>query len=650
MTRRLLLFLALLALAAPQVISYTLQAPGAPAQNAGVGTIQGTIVRQGTTEPIPEVRITVTGRGGMTPQEAQVMLNALARGGPIATALPPEVLQNAQEAVRGGQASPLTAVSDNDGRFTIANVPAGAHTLRVEREGYFGTAVNGAYPPIVTLPVTVTTNQTSSVKTTLLPGGSVAGRVADTAGKPLSEVPVQILHLGYQNGVRMLQPQDLKQTDDRGEYRFYRLAPGDYFIAASQRPQALFAARGNAGPAPQEVQVTTFYPNATDPSAATRVTLRSGDDLNGFNIQMRTAAGVKVSGRVTSTVAPGPATGARGEPRPGGVILVPTDNRGLVNLDPLGAIPLGSDGGAFEFPNVAPGTYDLIARISVARGGGWGPQAPPEFATGPWAFGRALVDTRSGGVDNVAIVVRSGVDVKGRVLLDGKPTRANVRVSLQPDNFPQPVSDQQISLVLNQIRQYAPPIADDGSFTIPLIPEGRYRFQVVPNPPAGAGGRGAAAQAAVAAAAGVTPPPSLPQTAYLADIRQGGTSVYDNGLLVAGETPNPVDILLSTSSGSVEVTVLGSDQKPSSGMTVALVPAENRRQNPALYRVAESDAQGRVTIPRVPPGSYTLYAWESVPAGAYQNAEFLSKYTGRGTAVVVQSGAPATANVTAIRE
>jgi hypothetical protein len=251
----------------------------------------------------------------------------------------------------------------------------------------------------------------------------------------------------------------------------------------------------------------------------------------------------------------------------------------------------------------------------------------------------------------VAITVRSGVDVKGRVLLDGTPTRTNVRVSLQPDDFPQNLNDQQISLVLNQIRQFAPPIANDGSFTIPLMPEGRYRFQVVINPPAGAGaGRGAAAQAAAAAAAALPPAAVLPQTAYLADIRQGGTSVYDNGFLVTGEAPNPVDILLSTSAGSVEVTVLGSDQKPATGMTVALVPPENRRQNPALYRAGESDAQGHVTIARVPPGAYTVYAWESVPAGAYQNAEFLSRYAGRGAAVVVQGGGRATASVTAIRE
>jgi hypothetical protein len=643
MTRRLLLFLSLLALATPQLISYTLQqTAGAPIQSERTGTIQGTIVREGTTEPVPGVQITIVGRGGMTAQEAQMMLNALARGGPIATSLPPEVLQNAQEAVRGGQI-PLTALSDSDGRFTIGNVPAGTHTLRAQLEGYFGAEVNGGYPPIVTVPVTLSANQTSSVKISMLPGGTISGRVLDPTGKPLSESPVQILRSGYQNGVASLQVADIRQTDDRGEYRLYRLAPGEYYLAAAPRPQGLLGARGNVAPNAQEVPVPTFYPNVTDPSAATRINLRSGDDLGSINIQLRTTIGVKVSGRVTSSVPTGPSTGARGEPRPGGVILVPENSGGLMNLDVLGATPLGSDGGTFEFQNVAPGTYDLIARISVARGGGWGPQAPPAVATGPWAFGRASVDTRSGGTDNVAIVVRTGVDVKGRVLLDGKPTRANVRMSLQPDNFPQNITDQQISLVLNQIRQYAAPIADDGSFSIPLLPEGRYRFQVLLNPPAVNTARGAAAAAAA------PPPPALPQTAYLGDIRQGSTSVYDNGLLVGSEPVNPIDVLLGASGGSVEGTVLGADQKPASGMMVVLVPPDNRRQNPALYKTARTDAQGHFTMANLPPGSYTLYAWESLSPGAYQNAEFLSRYSGRGSAVVVQAGARATANVTAIR-
>jgi hypothetical protein len=108
--------------------------------------------------------------------------------------------------------------------------------------------------------------------------------------------------------------------------------------------------------------------------------------------------------------------------------------------------------------------------------------------------------------------------------------------------------------------------------------------------------------------------------------------------------------MLSTSAGSVDGDVVGADQKPVANITVVLVPPDDRRQNTSLYRTSRSNEQGRYTMSNVPPGRYTVYAWESVPAGAYQNAEFIGRYAGRGTTVVVQPSAHTTTNVRVIRE
>jgi hypothetical protein len=157
--------------------------------------------------------------------------------------------------------------------------------------------------------------------------------------------------------------------------------------------------------------------------------------------------------------------------------------------------------------------------------------------------------------------------------------------------------------------------------------------------------RGAAGQPAQPAA---PLPPPLPATAYLADIRQGSSSVYDDGLVVGSERLTPVDVVVSTNAGSLEGNVSGAGDKPAAGNAVVLVPAENRRQNSALYTIVRSDAQGHFTMTRLAPGRYTLYAWENVPYGAYQNAEFMSKYEGRGTSVVIEAGARATLNLKSI--
>jgi hypothetical protein len=187
-------------------------------------------------------------------------------------------------------------------------------------------------------------------------------------------------------------------------------------------------------------------------------------------------------------------------------------------------------------------------------------------------------------------------------------------------------------------------IETGGAFKIPLLPEGRYRVQVYFGAGANPAGRGQAA-APVAPSA-----PQLPATTYLSDVRQGGTSVYDNGLTIGNQASEPIEILVNTNAGSIQGSVLGPDQKPVPSTTVVLVPQESRRQNPALYKTARTDAQGHFVINTVPPGPYTLFAWESVLTGAWQNAEFLRSYADRGVPVSVSAAERANVEVGLIRD
>jgi hypothetical protein len=125
------------------------------------------------------------------------------------------------------------------------------------------------------------------------------------------------------------------------------------------------------------------------------------------------------------------------------------------HLGDLAGVNASADG-TFEILNVPPGSYDLFARLPVANG--WGGLAPPERATTPLAIGRTSVEVRSGSVEGVTILVHQGVDVKGRLTVDGQPPAANsIRVSLAPDDSATRVGEAQISNVFGQIAQYPPP-------------------------------------------------------------------------------------------------------------------------------------------------------------------------------------------------
>jgi hypothetical protein len=497
--------------------------------------------------------------------------------------------------------------------------------------------------------VAVEKDQVVRVQVGMVPGGSFSGRVLDPSGKPVSETPVQVFRTMYQNGTASLQAVNSRTTDDRGDYRVYRLPPGQYFAAATPRRASPIRPGDPAG-----APVTTYYPNASDRSRATPISVGAGDELTGINIQLQTATAVKVSGKVTSSFPLAPAANALGQARESvaGIALIPKRRNGPMDERNGTSISARPDG-TFDIFNVMPGSYELIAHFPIEPYKGWGPNNPPSSAFGPWAFGRTSIEVGNSNVENVAVVIHYGNDLNGRLVVDGKLMAANVRISVQADPEVLSAADVPTAATFAQISNYQAPINPDGTFTIPLLPEGRYRFQIVMGgytpPAAGRGARG------LRGLRGQQPEPAipslpllaLPYSAFVADIRQGSVSVYDDGITISAEAINPVDVVVSTNPGTIEGTVTAADQKPASAQVV-LVPPESRRQNTALYRTARSDPQGRFVVTNVPPGLYTAFAWESVSPGAFQSAEFLARYADRGANVSVTAGNRSNVNLTVI--
>jgi hypothetical protein len=114
--------------------------------------------------------------------------------------------------------------------------------------------------------------------------------------------------------------------------------------------------------------------------------------------------------------------------------------------------------------------------------------------------------------------------------------------------------------------------------------------------------------------------------------------VYDSGLVVTAEALAPMEVVIRTDGGAVDGVVTGADGKPVPNAAVILVP-DTHRQNPNLYKAASSDLQGHFSMTRVAPGSYKAFAWLSIAAGAYENAEFMARYESRGVPVRVANGA-----------
>jgi hypothetical protein len=90
--------------------------------------------------------------------------------------------------------------------------------------------------------------------------------------------------------------------------------------------------------------------------------------------------------------------------------------------------------------------------------------------------------------------------------------------------------------------------------------------------------------------------------------------------------------------------------QPVRSAVVVLVPPQDRRRNPDLYKTATADDRGSFRLDAIAPGTYKLFALPDIPTGgAYQNAEFMRQFEEKGVLVSVTSGANLTQQLAVIR-
>ncbi len=120
---------------------------------------------------------------------------------------------------------------------------------------------------------------------------------------------------------------------------------------------------------------------------------------------------------------------------------------------------------------------------------------------------------------------------------------------------------------------------------------------------------------------------------YLLDGRIGSNDALGSTFTV--DQGAGLQLRIGFSSGRVSGTVIDAG-KPFAGAQVVLVPDAPRRGRNDLYFSMTSDANGAFYFASVPAGSFRMFAWEDVPSGAYQYAEFLRPFEAVGVPVRVE--------------
>ncbi len=301
------------------------------------------------------------------------------------------------------------AESDAAGHFLVRGVAPGSYEAAAERPGYL------APRSAERVRLSVEDARHSQAELKLAPAGTISGRVIDTAGDPVSGALLELL----QQTPRGLQARARLPSDDRGEYRFFGLAPGRYTLRVAQNlglQQAPFQ------PAVQTFRQTA-YPAPLD--------VTPGAELRNVEIRLRLELPHAIRG-----IVPGPHTGdftvtlqRRGEPP-----------------DPSLSLASGLNDHTFFFDGVLPGTYIVATTIHDP--------SHPEQAL----YGSAQVELLDHDLDGVSLALVPLKTIAGKVTSAGPLSVPFAQMNVQAD----PEDGETPPVVA--------PVAADGSFRMEVLP------------------------------------------------------------------------------------------------------------------------------------------------------------------------------------
>jgi hypothetical protein len=452
--------------------------------------------------------------------------------------------------------------------------------------------------------------QIVDLRLTMMPTGEISGRVIDAGGKPLP-ANVSVMRPVYRQGVGELFPVvESVATNKQGEYQIKGVPPGAFYVRVATGNSAVRQS-GASAITPQvpivgrprtesEDYPVTYFPGTPDEQTAKAVNLHAGERLAGVDVILSKVRTRRVRGTVVDE---------RGGPVPRPVVLM------LIRRDAQPEKPANtveSADGNFDFRNVLPGSYFVVARAIDRQ---------------TRLDGSAPVDVGSQDVSGVTVRLTAGFDVSGSIALDGGGAidRASASVALRPlppaSSLGSPTSPPPTvsggpfaSLEVGLLRIVEFPVVQsavtNGTFTLRGLRPWRYSVEVSHPYP----------------------------DAYVKSMHLNGMDVSTTGVNLESRSAAKLDIVLRTPAGKIVGQVFDSRQKPALALRVLLLPGTDLRGRRDLYRVVWTDGEGRFQMGNLAPGDYEVFAWEFIEEDAWRDQNFLRLYEGKGVPVHIDEG------------
>ena len=286
---------------------------------------------------------------------------------------------------------PRVAISGADGKYAITDLPAGSYTVTVTRTGYATQAWGQARTMTGTPIALASAQQAANIDFSLVVGGSITGRILDEDGSPFAGAVVDALVMKTEGGAPMLFSVVSTQTDDRGEFRLFGLAPGQYFISAADP-----AFRNVSTPKGVLHYAPTYYPGEPSADQAKPIAVTGSGDAPKVEFRLKLTPPARISGQIVSY-----------DSRPllsGAIIMGPMEGDGIQM--PPSENPSILPDGHFSFSDVVPGRYQIRARGQTE-------------ASGAALFGVFAVDVAGTDVTGIRVTLRPGATLEGTLVVEG---------------------------------------------------------------------------------------------------------------------------------------------------------------------------------------------------------------------------------------
>jgi uncharacterized protein (DUF2141 family) len=547
-----------------------------------------------------------------------------------------------------------TAMTDNQGRFTIQGLAAGSYRLAVSKPGHVTVSYGQRRPVGPGTAIQLSDGERRDITLQLPRGGVITGMVVDERGEPAINTSVRGMRAMLMSGRRRLQSTANATTDDRGIYRLHSLQPGDYAVCVTARnmmPQndaqriqsELDGLRRsyetitgpNAAAVQQQMatriaQLQAQLPDQIEPAAGyapvcypataatptTLVPVAAGEERVGIDLQLQLMPVARIEGLI---IAPAGVNAQNVQ------VSLENADENMADLERYGTN--ADNDGRFRFTNVAPGRYKLLARTvgsggpGLMRGGGAvvggarGRGAMPQ-STEPPLWARADITVAGQDMTNIALELQRGMSLSGHVVFQGtKEVPADLtrlQISMSPyDSNPGPRE------LANNVQGN---VEANGRFTISDVFPGKYRMF-------GTGSVGAwTVESAVVS----------------------GQDTLDFPLEVRpGQNVSGVVVTFIDRPTELSGTIVTEKGQPAIDHMILVYPVDEKYWMPMSRRIRVSRAlqDGKFLFRGLPPGDYRLSAFMEAEPGSWFEPSFLQQLEASSLRITLGDGENKVANL-----